>query len=173
VLCVFNTGDIFLMRLLSILVLFLAGCASTEEGKDVIFGKKLVVTYEHPAYGNIKDDDLRLIKDRELCRDEIYKDGVLVDEKVVFGQKKLNRVLSDYEFKHIKKSIVHHREIPEDAEIQSIAKAYVKNEPAYMSEIRKKQKNFVSCIRVEKGYKLIKTDFINPTTGVVEEKIIH
>lgn len=171
--CFFNIGDIFLMRLLSFFVLFLAGCASTEEGRDVIFGNKLVTTYEHPAYGNVKGDDPRLAKDRELCREKIYKDGVLVDGKVVFGQKKLNKVLSDYKFKYIKKSTKDYRKTPENSEVQDIAKTYVKNEPIYMSEIRKKQKNFVGCIRIEKGYKLIKTDFINPTTGVVEETINH
>ncbi|MBQ4834792.1 hypothetical protein [Pseudoalteromonas luteoviolacea] len=161
------------MRSLSFFVLFLAGCASTEEGVDVFWDKKLVRTYEHPTYGIVKGDDPRLIDDTEFCREKVYKTGVLVDGEVVFGQKRLNKTLSDYKFKYVKESIKDYRKMPENSEIQDIANTYVESEPSYMSDIRKKQKSFVSCIRIEKGYKLLKTDFINPETGIVEETIKH
>jgi hypothetical protein len=155
------------MRAILLLSILVSGCASTSNRGLLHEDIDVISTYKHPSYGEIKGDDARLKSDRDVCRNEVYNEGVMVDGKLVKDYVTLNKIESDYQFTFIKEQLLTNSKMPSEDEIVSAAAEHAKKAPPHISEIRKKKKLFDHCIGVTKQYQLIKTEVYNRKTGKI------
>jgi hypothetical protein len=162
------------MRAVLLLSLFTLGCSSTPSQNNASLGAlDFVSTYTHPSYGEVKDSDPRLNSDREACRSETYSEGVMVNGQLIKGQAALNKIESDFRLSFVKEQLKTNKKMPSEDQVMQDAITHASGAPAYISEIRNKQKEFVNCFTVTKQYKIIKTETYDRKTGKLISTVQH
>ena len=146
-------------------VVCLIGCTSTTSDNPSFENLEFVSTYTHPVYGEIKGNDARLIADREECQKNVYSKGVMVNGQLIKDPSALNKIESDYRFSFSKEYLRNNTQIVSDEKILKDAIEHIDAAPEYISEIKKKQKLAHECIRINKQYKLVKTESYDKKTG--------
>lgn len=150
------------------------GCTSTTTSDNLSFGDlEFVSTYTNPAYGEIKGNDARLIADREECQKNVYSEGVMVNGQLLKDPSVLNKIESDYRFSFSKEYLRNNTKIVSDEKILKDAIEHIDAAPAHISEIKEKQKLAHECLRINKQYKLVKTESYDKKTGKLVSTTKH
>lgn len=126
---------------------------------------EFISTWSNPVLGLVDDKNPELNKDRDACRNDVYKSGVNVNGEIITDQSRLNKILSEYQSQFVRQQLKKPIGTRKAESVAADATEYSKDAPSYLTEINRKQKQFVNCFQIHKKYTLVKTDTYDKKTG--------